>query len=175
MKKYKLSKKAESYLKAQEGLQVPYENPYQDNTTPFDLGQIDPSLQAAQQNQIVQAPSSTASTDQKSNVLGSLSNFGSLGAGIKMGTGLISLFQSFEEKRKAKRREFNAKKDLENRMKEIGIPAEELSWYLDTRRFGSCPHAGFGLGFERLVLFVTGMTNIRDVIPFPRTPKNCEF
>ncbi len=64
---------------------------------------------------------------------------------------------------------------LETRMKEIGIPVEELSWYLDTRRFGSCPHAGFGLGFERLVLFVTGMTNIRDVIPFPRTPNNCEF
>jgi len=64
---------------------------------------------------------------------------------------------------------------LETRMNEIGIPVEELSWYLDTRRFGSCPHAGFGLGFERLVLFVTGMTNIRDVIPFPRTPKNCEF
>jgi asparaginyl-tRNA synthetase len=64
---------------------------------------------------------------------------------------------------------------LENRMKEIGIPAEELSWYLDTRRFGTCEHAGFGLGFERLVLFVTGMTNIRDVIPFPRTPNNCEF
>lgn len=61
------------------------------------------------------------------------------------------------------------------RMQEIGIPVDELSWYLDTRRFGSCPHAGFGLGFERLVLFVTGMTNIRDVIPFPRTPKNCEF
>ena len=64
---------------------------------------------------------------------------------------------------------------LEIRMQEIGIPVEELSWYLDTRRFGSCPHAGFGLGFERLVLFVTGMTNIRDVIAFPRTPKNCEF
>ena len=64
---------------------------------------------------------------------------------------------------------------LETRMNEIGIPLDELSWYLDTRRFGSCPHAGFGLGFERLVLFVTGMTNIRDVIPFPRTPKNCEF
>jgi asparaginyl-tRNA synthetase len=64
---------------------------------------------------------------------------------------------------------------LETRMNEIGIPVEELSWYLDTRRFGGCPHAGFGLGFERLVLFVTGMTNIRDVIPFPRTPKNCEF
>jgi len=64
---------------------------------------------------------------------------------------------------------------LEQRMTEIGVPAEELSWYLDTRRYGSCEHAGFGLGFERLVLFVTGMTNIRDVIPFPRTPKNCEF
>ncbi|WP_207532543.1 asparagine--tRNA ligase [Desertivirga arenae] len=64
---------------------------------------------------------------------------------------------------------------LEKRMEEMHIPAEELSWYLDTRRFGSAPHAGFGLGFERLVLFVTGMTNIRDVIPFPRTPKNAEF
>lgn len=64
---------------------------------------------------------------------------------------------------------------LEVRMKEMGIHAEELRWYLDTRRYGACPHAGFGLGFERLVLFVTGMTNIRDVIPFPRTPKNCEF
>ncbi len=64
---------------------------------------------------------------------------------------------------------------LEKRMKELHIPLEEMSWYLDTRRFGSAPHAGFGLGFERLVLFVTGMTNIRDVIPFPRTPKNAEF
>ncbi|SMO49302.1 asparagine--tRNA ligase [Solitalea koreensis] len=64
---------------------------------------------------------------------------------------------------------------LEKRMQEMHIPAEEMYWYLDTRRFGSAPHAGFGLGFERLVLFVTGMTNIRDVIPFPRTPKNAEF
>ena len=64
---------------------------------------------------------------------------------------------------------------LETRMNEMNIPTHELDWYLDTRRFGACPHAGFGLGFERLVLFVTGMTNIRDVIPFPRTPKNCEF
>jgi asparaginyl-tRNA synthetase len=61
------------------------------------------------------------------------------------------------------------------RMAEMHVPAEELSWYLDTRRFGSAPHAGFGLGFERLVLFVTGMANIRDVIPFPRYPKNAEF
>ncbi len=64
---------------------------------------------------------------------------------------------------------------LEARMKEMNIPAEELWWYLDTRRFGSVPHAGFGLGFERMVLFVTGMTNIRDVIAFPRTPKSAEF
>ncbi len=61
------------------------------------------------------------------------------------------------------------------RMKEMGVPTETMQWYLDTRRFGSAPHSGFGLGFERLVLFVTGMTNIRDVIPFPRTPKNAEF
>lgn len=64
---------------------------------------------------------------------------------------------------------------LVKRMEEMHIPTEEMSWYLDTRRFGSVPHAGFGLGFERMVLFVTGMTNIRDVIPFARTPKNCEF
>jgi asparaginyl-tRNA synthetase len=64
---------------------------------------------------------------------------------------------------------------LEQRMREMHVPVEELWWYLDTRRFGSVPHAGFGLGFERMVLFVTGMTNIRDVIAFPRTPKNAEF
>ncbi len=64
---------------------------------------------------------------------------------------------------------------LEQRMREMHIPAEEMSWYLDTRRFGTCEHAGFGLGFERLVQFVTGMSNIRDVIPFPRTPGNCNF
>ena len=64
---------------------------------------------------------------------------------------------------------------LTKRMEEMHIPAEELWWYLDTRRFGACPHAGFGLGFERLVQFVTGMGNIRDVIPFPRYPKSAEF
>ncbi|MDQ6845845.1 MAG: asparagine--tRNA ligase [Bacteroidota bacterium] len=64
---------------------------------------------------------------------------------------------------------------LEQRMKEMNIPLDELYWYLDTRKFGSCPHAGFGLGFERLIQFVTGMTNIRDVIPFPRFPKNADF
>jgi len=64
---------------------------------------------------------------------------------------------------------------LEARMKDMHIPAEDMSWYLDTRRFGTVPHAGFGLGFERMVQFVTGMTNIRDVIAFARTPKNCEF
>lgn len=64
---------------------------------------------------------------------------------------------------------------LTTRMAEVGIEPEAIWWYLDTRRFGSAPHAGFGLGFERLVLFVTGMGNIRDVIPFPRTPKSAEF
>jgi asparaginyl-tRNA synthetase len=64
---------------------------------------------------------------------------------------------------------------LEERMKEMDIPTQEMWWYLDTRRFGSVPHAGFGLGFERMMLFVTGMTNIRDVIAFPRTPKSAEF
>jgi len=61
------------------------------------------------------------------------------------------------------------------RITELGIPMKDMWWYLDTRRFGTVPHSGFGLGFERLVLFVTGMTNIRDVIPFPRTPNNAEF
>jgi asparaginyl-tRNA synthetase len=64
---------------------------------------------------------------------------------------------------------------LLNRMREMHIPEKEMWWYLDTRKFGTCPHSGFGLGFERLMLFVTGMTNIRDVMPFPRTPKNAEF
>lgn len=68
--------------------------------------------------------------------------------------------------------------DLEKittRAKEMGVPEKDIWWYLDTRRYGTAPHSGFGLGFERLLLFVTGMTNIRDVIPFPRTPRNAEF
>ena len=64
---------------------------------------------------------------------------------------------------------------LEARIDELGMSRRNLEWYIDTRRFGTCPHSGFGLGFERLLLFVTGMQNIRDVIPFPRTPKNAEF
>lgn len=64
---------------------------------------------------------------------------------------------------------------LQNRMQTLGIPEEQMWWYLDTRRYGSVVHSGFGLGFERLMLFVTGMGNIRDVIPFPRTPQNAEF
>lgn len=71
-------------------------------------------------------------------------------------------------------REENLEK-LQERMQALGIPEEEMWWYLDTRRFGSVVHSGFGLGFERLMLFVTGMSNIRDVIPFPRTPQNAEF
>ena len=64
---------------------------------------------------------------------------------------------------------------LETRIDELHMSRRNLEWYIDTRRFGSCPHSGFGLGFERLLLFVTGMANIRDVIPFPRTPKNAEY
>ena len=64
---------------------------------------------------------------------------------------------------------------LKDRAKTMGVPEKDIWWYLDTRRFGTAPHSGFGLGFERLMLFVTGMTNIRDVIPFPRTPNNAEF
>ncbi|HBG54250.1 MAG TPA: asparagine--tRNA ligase, partial [Rikenellaceae bacterium] len=68
--------------------------------------------------------------------------------------------------------------DLEkllSKMQEMNMSQENLNWYLDTRRYGTAPHSGFGLGFERLLLFITGMTNIRDVIPFPRTPKSAEF
>ena len=64
---------------------------------------------------------------------------------------------------------------LKTRMKELGLKEEDYWWYLDLRRYGSAPHAGFGLGFERMMMYLTGMANIRDVIPFPRTPKNCEF
>ena len=64
---------------------------------------------------------------------------------------------------------------LKERMKDMDIPEQELWWYIDSRKFGSVPHSGYGLGFERLVLFVTGMGNIRDVIPFPRTPNNADF
>ena len=64
---------------------------------------------------------------------------------------------------------------LTKRMKEMSISNKELWWYLETRKFGTVPHSGFGLGFERLVQFVTGMSNIRDVIPFPRFPSNLEF
>ena len=71
-------------------------------------------------------------------------------------------------------REENYEK-LTQRIEELHIPMKDMWWYLDTRRFGTCPHSGFGLGFERLILFVTGMQNIRDVIPFPRTPKSAEF
>lgn len=84
------------------------------------------------------------------------------------------LFPGIGEMVGGSQREENLDKLLA-RMDEVGIPEEEMDWFLDTRRFGSAPHSGFGVGFERLVLFVTGMTNIRDVIPFPRTPNNAEF
>jgi asparaginyl-tRNA synthetase len=64
---------------------------------------------------------------------------------------------------------------LTSRMLELDVSQKELSWYVDSRKFGTVPHSGFGLGFERLILFVTGMRNIRDVIPFPRTPNNADF
>lgn len=84
------------------------------------------------------------------------------------------LFPGIGEMVGGSQREENLDK-LINRMNEVGIEQDEMDWFLDTRRFGSAPHSGFGVGFERLVLFVTGMTNIRDVIPFPRTPNNAEF
>jgi asparaginyl-tRNA synthetase len=64
---------------------------------------------------------------------------------------------------------------LQSRIREMGLPEENYGWYLDTRRFGTAPHAGFGLGFERTIQFATGMANIRDVIPFPRTPGNADY
>ena len=64
---------------------------------------------------------------------------------------------------------------LSARINELGLRKEDYWWYLDLRRYGGCPHAGFGLGFERMMMYLTGMQNIRDVLPFPRTPKNCEF
>jgi asparaginyl-tRNA synthetase len=64
---------------------------------------------------------------------------------------------------------------LLSRIHELKLSEKDFWWYLETRKYGSAPHSGFGLGFERLILFVTGMSNIRDVIPFPRTPKNSEF
>ena len=64
---------------------------------------------------------------------------------------------------------------LEKKCADFNIPKSSVWWYLETRKFGTVPHAGFGLGFERLMMFVTGMSNIRDVIPFPRTPNNAEF
>lgn len=84
------------------------------------------------------------------------------------------LFPGIGEMVGGSQREENLDKLLD-RMAEVGIEPEEIEWFLDTRRFGSVPHSGFGVGFERLVLFTTGMTNIRDVIPFPRTPNNAEF
>ena len=64
---------------------------------------------------------------------------------------------------------------LLNRMKELNVDPTPVDWYLDTRRFGGNVHAGFGMGFERLIMYLTGVENIRDVIPYPRTPKNCEY
>jgi len=64
---------------------------------------------------------------------------------------------------------------LKEKMATFDVDEKELWWYLETRKFGTAPHAGFGLGFERLMMFLTGMSNVRDVIPFPRTPKNAEF
>ena len=71
-------------------------------------------------------------------------------------------------------REDNIEK-LKKRINELGLKEEDYWWYMDLRRFGSAIHSGFGIGFERMMMYLTGMQNIRDVIPFPRTPKNCDF
>ncbi len=88
--------------------------------------------------------------------------------------GMDVLFPQIGEIIGGSQREENLDK-LQKRIEELHIPDKDMWWYLDTRRFGSAPHSGFGLGFERLLLFITGMTNIRDVIPFPRYPQNAEF
>ncbi|MFH1159900.1 MAG: asparagine--tRNA ligase [bacterium] len=88
--------------------------------------------------------------------------------------GLDVLFPRIGEVIGGSQREENFDR-LRQRIRELNIPEKDIWWYLDTRRFGTAPHSGFGLGFERLILFVTGLSNIRDVIPFPRTPKNAEF
>jgi asparaginyl-tRNA synthetase len=88
--------------------------------------------------------------------------------------GMDVLFPKIGEIIGGSQREHRLEK-LTQRMQEMNIEEKDMWWYLDTRRFGSAPHSGFGLGFERLILFVTGMSNIRDVIPFPRTPRNAEF
>ena len=84
------------------------------------------------------------------------------------------LFPTIGEIIGGSQREENLSK-LEKRMLEMEVDKKELWWYIETRRFGTCIHSGFGLGFERLIMFVTGMKNIRDVIPFPRTPQNANF
>ena len=86
----------------------------------------------------------------------------------------MSYFRESERSSADRRREEIYEKLL-NRIKEMKLKEKDFWWYLDTRKFGTAPHSGFGLGFERLILFITGMSNIRDVIPFPRTPKNAEF
>ena len=88
--------------------------------------------------------------------------------------GMDVLFPKIGEISGGSEREASLEK-LEKRIEELGMSRKNLEWYIDTRRYGTVPHSGFGLGFERLLLFVTGMANIRDVIPFPRTPKNAEF
>jgi asparaginyl-tRNA synthetase len=88
--------------------------------------------------------------------------------------GMDVLFPKIGEIIGGSEREADYRKLL-NRVEELQMSMDSLWWYLDTRRFGTAPHAGFGLGFERLMLFITGMQNIRDVIPFPRTPKNAMF
>ena len=93
---------------------------------------------------------------------------------VKTVRGMDVLFPKIGEIIGGSQREEDLDK-LNRRIAELGMDTRNLQWYIDTRRFGTAPHSGFGLGFERLLLFVTGMANIRDVIPFPRTPKNADF
>jgi asparaginyl-tRNA synthetase len=88
--------------------------------------------------------------------------------------GMDVLFPKIGEIIGGSQREENLEKLL-SRIRELNIPDKDMWWYIETRKFGTAPHSGFGLGFERLLLFVTGMSNIRDVIPFPRFPKNADF
>ena len=100
-------------------------------------------------------------------------------AGTKLGNLLYGKQKTYKDGNNQERKDVpfkeSANGQLVQRMKDLNMNIEPLNWYVDLRKYGGVKHAGFGLGFERLIMYVTGMDNIRDVIPYARTPKNCEF
>ena len=92
----------------------------------------------------------------------------------KLGNNLQESVKINVEKNNGIKERFSYEKLLK-RMEELGVDASGIDWYINLRKYGGCVHSGFGMGFERLVIYLTGVDNIRDAIPFPRTPKNCEF